>query len=159
MQSKIYDYTPAGKQVIQQMIRELGTRTSINAITDHHVDFNNDGKVSGLELTILKQSINRQGKVDEQKLQEKLYRLNNGNAIFTVSTDIDKTKSKKVSYVSFSNYKYIEVEEKEQRTPQKRFGIHPDRIEIEDYTTGETIKIPRTKETEEKYLKGIDLDI
>lgn len=159
MQSKIYDYTPAGKQVMQQMVKELGTRTSIDAITDYPVDFNNDGKVSSVELTILRESITRRGKVDEKKLQEKLHRYKNGGAIFTVSTDIDETKSRSVSYVSFSNYKYIEVEEKELRTPQKRFGIPPDRIEIEDYTTGKTVKIPRTKENEEKYLKGIDLDL
>ena len=158
MNTSNYVYTPAGKQVMKQMVTTLGTRVSIDAITDYNADFNNDGKVSGLELTILRQSINRKGKVDKRILQQKLNDLRNGTAIYTVTTS-DEELNRNVSYVKYSNYKYIEVEEDDGKSHQKRVGIHPDRIEIEDYNTGQTIKIPRTKETEEQYLAGIDLDI
>lgn len=161
MSNTVYQYTPAGKQVMQQMVKEFGTRIAIDAITDYNIDFNNDGQISSVELTMLKRSINHRGKVDEKKLKENLDKLKNGGAIFRISTDIDDSKQRNVSYVSFktNNYKYIEVEEMQKQTPEKRLSIHPDKIEIEDYHTGEIIKLERNKETEEKYLAGIDLDI
>jgi len=161
MSNTVYQYTPAGKQVMQQMVKEFGTRIAIDAITDYNIDFNNDGQISSVELTMLKRSINHRGKVDEKKLKENLDKLKNGGAIFTISTDIDDSKQRSVSYVSFktNNYKYIEVEEMQKQTPEKRLSVHPDKIEIEDYHTGEIIKLERNKETEEKYLAGIDLDI
>lgn len=161
MSNTVYQYTPAGKQVMQQMVKEFGTRITIDAITDYNIDFNNDGQISSVELTMLKRSINHRGKVDEKKLKENLDKLKNGGAIFTISTDIDDSKQRSVSYVSFktNNYKYIEVEEIQKQTPEKRLSVHPDKIEIEDYHTGKIIKLERNKETEEKYLAGIDLDI
>lgn len=161
MSNTVYQYTPAGKQVMQQMVKEFGTRIAIDAITDYNIDFNNDGQISSVELTMLKRSINHRGKVDEKKLKENLDKLKNGGAIFTISTDIDDSKQRSVSYVSFktNNYKYIEVEEMQKQTPEKRLSVHPDKIEIEDYHTGKIIKLERNKETEEKYLAGIDLDI
>lgn len=161
MSNTVYQYTPAGKQVMQQMVKEFGTRIAIDAITDYNIDFNNDGQISSVELTMLKRSINHRGKVDEKKLKENLDKLKNGGAIFTISTDIDNSKQRNVSYVSFktNNYKYIEVEEMQKQTPEKRLSVHPDKIEIEDYHTGEIIKLERNKKTEEKYLAGIDLDI
>ena len=161
MSNTVYQYTPAGKQVMQQMVKEFGTRIAIDAITDYNIDFNNDGQISSVELTMLKRSINHRGKVDEKKLKENLDKLKNGGAIFTISTDIDDSKQRSISYVSFktNNYKYIEVEEMQKQTPEKRLSVHPDKIEIEDYHTGEIIKLERNKETEEKYLAGIDLDI
>ena len=53
------------------MVKEFGTRIAIDAITDYNIDFNNDGQISSVELTMLKRSINHRGKVDEKKLKEK----------------------------------------------------------------------------------------
>ncbi len=159
MTNVVYQYTPAGKQVMHQMVKELGTRISIDAITDYSVDLNNDGQLSSIELTILRRSINRQGKVDEKKLQNNIEKLKNGGGVFTISTQPDEKTRRSTSYITFTNYKYIEVEDEIDKIPEKRLGIHPDKIEIEDYHTGEIIKLARNKETEEKYLSGIDLDV
>ena len=153
-----FSYTKAGIEVIGQMMKEMGQRTVVDIITDIPIDFNKDGKISSVELTILRNSINRNGEVVQQRLKGELDKLNNGNTIFSVSTNIDN-KPRKATYVIFSDYKYIEVEEFSGKKLVKRLGVHPDRIEIENDETRETIVLPRNNETEEKYLDGIDLDI
>lgn len=153
-----YTYTSTGLEVMKQMSQQYGTRIAIDAITDINPDFNNDGKVSGLELTIIRRSINRNGKVDQTRLQSNLDLLNNGCGIFTVSTNPTEDMKRKTTYVTYSDYKYIEVDEIQNGKDTRRIGIHPDKIEIEDYQSKETTTFPRTAETEAQYLDGIDLE-
>ena len=153
-----YTFTTTGLEVMDQITKQHGLRIAIDLVTDTNPDFNNDGKVSGLELTVLRQSINRRGKVDQTRLQSNLKKLNNGCGIFTVHTTPTEDTKRATTYVTFRDYKYIEINESQNGKDSKRIGVHPDRIEIEEYSSKTTEMIPRNAETEAQYLSDIDLE-
>lgn len=157
MENSIPKFTPDSAPLMQKMIKNLGTTNTMNAITDYgsKIDFNKDGKISGNELSVLFQSITEKGKVNEDKLKKNIKNYKNNN-IITVSQNIGKNKRRDIVY--FKNY--TDINEYQNNKLTKIIGVDETSITITEFQANgkeKTVCYERTKETEEKYLKNIEL--
>jgi len=157
LDNKIPAFTKEGQKVMKSMVKNIGTKHALNAITDYAkvIDLNKDGKLDDKEIGLLKTAIKKDGSIDKQKLEKNIDEYKSKN-IITISSPLGNNGRRDI--VQFQGY--TDINEYQDNKLRRIIGVSENSISITQYGadgTSNTSTLPKTPENIEKYLKGIDL--